>query len=70
MTPTELDQALQAEDTLAQELEGYAGLWVAISDRTIVASADSLNELLDCVRPEGLDRIIEVSTETAAGCLY
>lgn len=70
MTPTELDRALRAEEILAKELAGYAGRWVAISDRSIVASANSLEELLSRVDPEGLDRIFEVATEPVAGCFY
>jgi hypothetical protein len=70
MTPTELDQALRAEEILAKELAGYAGCWVAISDRSIVASASSLEDLLSRVDPEGLDRILEVSREPVASCLY
>jgi hypothetical protein len=70
MTSIELDAALQAEEVLAQELAEYPGCWVAIKDRRIVASANSLEELLEHVDPEGLDRIIEVSREAVAGCLY
>jgi len=70
MTPTELDQALRAEEVLAQELAKYAGRWVAIKDRTVVAIANSLDSLLERVDPAGLDRILEVSDDAAAGCLY
>ena len=71
MTPAELAQALEAEEVLAQELSGYAGRWVAVDgDRTVVASANSLEALLRRVDPEGLDRILEVSTEPVAACLY
>ena len=70
MTATELDQALKAEEVLAQELSGYAGRWVAIRDHSVVTSAPTLEELLNRVDPGGLDRIIEVSRETVAGCLY
>jgi hypothetical protein len=70
MTATELNQALQAEEVLAQELSRYAGRWVAIRDHGIVTSAATLDELLERVDPGGLDRIFEVSRETVAGCLY
>lgn len=70
MTLTELNQALRAEEVLAKELGGYAGRWVAINDRSIVASANSLEDLLGRVDPEGLDRIFEVATEPVAGCFY
>jgi hypothetical protein len=67
----ELHKALEAEEVLAQELSGYAGRWVAIdTDRCIVASAISLEALLSRVDPGGLDRIIEVSSEPVAACLY
>lgn len=70
MTLTELDQALRAEERLAQELSKYAGRWVAIRDRSVVDSAGSLDDLLDRVDPAGLDRILEVSEEPAAGCFF
>jgi len=71
MTTTELHAALEAEEVLARELSGYAGRWVAIdADRHVVASAISLEALLSRVDPGGLDRIIEVSSEPAAACLY
>jgi hypothetical protein len=70
MTLAELNQALKVEEVLAQELSGYAGRWVAILDRSIVDSADTLEEMLDRVDPGGLDRIFEVPRETVASCLY
>jgi hypothetical protein len=70
VTTEELNKALEAEEVLARELAGYAGRWVAIHDRAIVADADSLEELLDRVDPGGLDRIFEVPRETVASCLY
>jgi hypothetical protein len=70
MTTAELDKALEAEEVLAQELSEYAGEWVAIQDRSVVASAPSLEDLLSSVDLEDLDRILEVSKEPVAGCLY
>jgi hypothetical protein len=70
METAELNAALMAEEVLAQKLREYAGSWVAVKDRSIVASANSLEELLDRVDPEGLDRILEVSAEPVAGCFY
>lgn len=70
MTATELEQALRAEEVLAQELSKYAGRWVAIRDHRVVTSAPTLDDLLERVDPGGFDRIIEVSRETVAGCLY
>jgi hypothetical protein len=71
MTHAELSAALEAEEVLAQELGGYAGKWVAVGkDRSIVDSANTLEELLTRVDPGGLDRILEVSREPVAACLY
>jgi hypothetical protein len=71
VTTTELNAALVAEEVLAEELSRYAGLWVAVDkDRSVVASANSLEDLLDRVDPEGLDRILEVSKEPAANCFF
>lgn len=70
MTAIELDCTLRAEEVLAKELAEYAGLWVAVRDHSVVASADSMGELLDRVNPEGLDRILEVSKEPTAGCFF
>jgi hypothetical protein len=70
MTTIELDNTLRAEEVLAKELAEYAGRWVAVRDHSVVASADSMGELLDRVNPEGLDRILEVSEEPTAGCFF
>lgn len=70
MTTAELNKALRDEEILAQEMGRYAGCWVAVADRTVVASANTLEALLDRVDPEGLDRILEVSREPTAGCFF
>ncbi len=71
MTAAELSAALEAEESLAQELTGYAGLWVAVgADRSVIDSAPTLEELLTRVDPEGLDRILEVAEQPVAGCFY
>jgi len=71
MTTAELQAALRAEEVLARELSEYAGRWVAVGkDRSIVADANSLEELLASVDPGGLDRIFEVPREPVESCLY
>jgi hypothetical protein len=71
MTSAELHTALESEEVLAQELAGYAGLWVAVDkDRSIVDSATTLEELLTRVDAGGLDRILEVPREPVEACLY
>lgn len=39
---------------LGKELEHYAGQWVAIEDQRVVASADSLMEVLRLAHEQGL----------------
>lgn len=70
MTPIELKNTLKAEEGLAQELIEYAGRWVAVRDHSVVASADSLGDLLSRVSPEGLDRILEVAEDPHTGCFF
>lgn len=70
MTPAEIAKTLEAEEVLAQELAGYAGCWVAVRDHAVVASADSLGDLLERVNPKGLDRILEVAEDPEAGCFF
>ena len=70
MSTAELNRTLRAEEVLAKELAQYAGRWVAVRDHRVVASADSLGELLSRVNPEGLDRILEVSEEPTAGGFF
>jgi hypothetical protein len=71
MTPAELHATLEAEEVLAQELAGYAGLWVAVGrDRTVIDSATTFDELLTRVDTGGLDRILEVPREAVEACLY
>lgn len=55
-----------AEEGLAKELADYAGRWVAVKDRAVVASAGSLEDLLACVDLQRLDRILEVAAEPVA----
>ena len=45
--PTVIDRRL------AEELDGYRGLWVAIEDGHVVTSAESLSDALDRAREQG-----------------
>lgn len=38
---------------LAEELDQYRGLWVAIEDGHVVAAGDSVVEVLECAREQG-----------------
>jgi Family of unknown function (DUF5678) len=48
----------QAEEEFGVKLMAYAGLWVAVAERTVVESASTLDELLE--RVEGQHRRVEV----------
>jgi hypothetical protein len=49
MTTVELEQTLEAEEALSEDLQNYAGQWVAVTDARVVASALTLGELLERV---------------------
>jgi Family of unknown function (DUF5678) len=49
---------VQAEERFGVELMAYAGLWVAVADRTVVESATTLDELLE--RVERHEQRVEV----------
>ncbi len=46
------------QDQLGVQLSEYAGQWVAVADRAVVGSADTLDELLEWV--EGQAQRVEV----------
>jgi hypothetical protein len=45
-------------EEIAAKLSEYAGQWVAVADRAVVESANTLDELLECV--EGQEQRVEV----------
>jgi hypothetical protein len=72
MTVAELNKALDEERELGVVLDDYAGQWVAIRDRTVVASAATLGELVEQVEAEGGQEVevIQVPRDPAAACFY
>lgn len=69
MTVAELDKAIEAEKVLASELAQYAGKWVATRDQQVVASADTLRELLDEVEAQEVESVFRVPSGSAA-CFF
>lgn len=62
MSTVELERTLEAEEALGEELQQYAGLWVAVVDAHVVASAPTLGELLEQVENREDVELIEVGT--------
>lgn len=58
----DIERELEAEKRLAKELADYVGMWVAVRDHKVVASAPSLTELLeqvDSLNVEGVFQVFE-----------
>lgn len=72
MTVAELNKALDEERELGAVLDDYAGQWVAIRDRAVIASAPTLGELVEQVEAEGGQEVevIQVPKDPAAACFY
>jgi hypothetical protein len=55
-----LQQQIAAESKLAVRLREYAGKWVAVRHHDVVASAPTLEELMERVRGTGQEESVEV----------
>jgi hypothetical protein len=73
-----LDEALhrevEAERELSRQvrlrLDEYKGKWVAVSDHEVVASANTLDELLNIIRADDVDAVLRVTKRTATAAYY
>jgi Family of unknown function (DUF5678) len=64
-------EQVAAEHTLAHTLDQYRGLWVAIRDHVVVASAETLGELREQIEGESEEiEILKVSTDPHAACFF
>lgn len=72
MTVADLDKTLNDERELGVALDDYAGQWVGICDRHVIASAETLEELVEQVEASGLEEVevIQVPKDPAAACFY
>jgi hypothetical protein len=72
MTVLELEREIQAETNLAEELEKYAGEWVAVRQHTVFSHAASLDELLEQISEKeasSADGIFQVP-EAGTACYF
>lgn len=64
-------EEIQAERNLGDTLRDYAGKWVAIRDYEVVASAETLKELLVQIEGESEDTtVLEVSEDENVACFF
>jgi hypothetical protein len=70
MTTLELERELQAEQTLAERLEQYAGEWVAVRNHEVVAHAGSLQELREQIGQEEVEGAFKVPEGAEAACFF
>ena len=72
MTVAELNESLEAERTLAATLRDYAGLWVGISDQQVIASAATLEALVEQTESQGIEgvEVLYVQENPSAACFY
>jgi hypothetical protein len=70
LSTAELRHAVEAERALAGELEQHAGQWVAVADHHVIASAETLHELLEQVDEGAIDGVLQVPTELGTACFF
>jgi hypothetical protein len=72
MTVAELNQSLEAERALGASLNDYAGLWVGISDQEVIASAATLEALVEQTESQGIEdfEVLFVPENPNAACFY
>jgi hypothetical protein len=72
MTVAEINKALEAERALGVSLDQYAGEWVGVCDREIVANAATLGELVEQLEASGKTEVevIQVPKDPAAACFF
>lgn len=58
-------RVLEAEAKLAETLPAFQGQWVAVREYKVVDQADTLDELLEKVDDDTMDRIFEVKLPVA-----
>ena len=64
-------QEIHAEEVLREQLSGLEGQWVAVSGHKLIASADSIDRLLETVDGEEAEvEVFQVPEDTAAACFY
>jgi hypothetical protein len=63
---------LHAEDALSDQLDNYAGSWVAVVSHAVVQSAETWDQLLERLNPSQRERaeIFHVSEHPGALHLY
>lgn len=66
-----VDQQLVAEKELGDTLRGYAGRWVALKDYEVVASAETLEELLGEIEGQSEETtVLRVAEEENVACFF
>jgi hypothetical protein len=64
-------EQVAAEHTLAHTLDEYKGLWVAIRDHAVVASAETLGELREQIEGEFAEvEVLHVASDPHAACFF
>jgi hypothetical protein len=64
-----MDQ-VRAERELAAHLQDFRGQWVAVNDHRVVASAATLDELMEHIDAESVDAVFEVAEVESAAWYY
>jgi hypothetical protein len=73
MTVAEMNsKALEAERELGLALDDYAGEWVGVCDREVVAFAATLGELVEQLEASGKTEVdvIQVPADPGAACFF
>jgi hypothetical protein len=71
VTVAELEQ-IKAEQALAEQLSEYAGEWVAVCNHTIVAHADTLDQLREQIEQEEIEveGVFRVPEGDTSACFF
>jgi len=63
-------EQIAAETELNDRLAQYAGRWVAVRDRDIVADSDSLKGLHDQIEDSSEVEVLQVADDPHVACFY
>jgi hypothetical protein len=61
---------VEAERELGERLQEYLGRWVALDGQTIVADADTLEELLAIIDVDHVERVLQVEQTSGVTCFF
>jgi hypothetical protein len=72
MTVAERNRSLDAERALGVALEDYAGQWVGVVEHAVMASAPTLEQLVEQIEAQEIQEVdvFRVPEESSSACFF